>query len=141
MDVPAVEANNDGLMNSANWRIDTTKTNCLGYDGLMLHFENALKANPKTTFIACHYLNMNHDLPRLGRLLDQYPNLYLDISAVFRNRQQPLVPRANSLSDMPTAFFSVRITADVHRCIGQYFEYWKVTTNISSLPATAITGR
>lgn len=87
-----IDANNDGLMNSANWRIDTTKTNCLGYDGLMLHFENALKANPKTTFIACHYLNMNHDLPRLGRLLDQYPNLYLDISA--RVSESAATPRA-----------------------------------------------
>jgi predicted TIM-barrel fold metal-dependent hydrolase len=57
----------------------------------MLSFENALKANPKTTFIACHYLNMNHDLERLGKLLDKYPNLYIDIAG--RMGESAVTPR------------------------------------------------
>lgn len=70
---------NDGLLNAVNWHVDTT--NCYGYDKLMETFENAVRENPGTIFIACHYLNMNHDLPRLGALLDKYPNMYIDISA------------------------------------------------------------
>ena len=60
------DATNDGLLNGAVWAVDTTVAGCLGYEGLMASFENALKMNPKTIFIACHYLNMNQDLPRLG---------------------------------------------------------------------------
>jgi predicted TIM-barrel fold metal-dependent hydrolase len=41
----------------------------------------ALAKNPKTTFIACHLGNQGHDLAMLGKELDRYPNLYLDISA------------------------------------------------------------
>ncbi len=70
---------NDGLLNAVNWHVDTT--NCYGYDKLMETFENAVRENPGTIFIACHYLNMNHDLPRLGAMLDKYPNMYIDISA------------------------------------------------------------
>ncbi len=86
-----VDAANDGLMNSAQWKIDTTAVE-LGYDGLMRSFENAVAANPKTIFIACHYLNMTHDLPRLSRLLDRYPNLYIDIAA--RVSESAATPRA-----------------------------------------------
>lgn len=86
-----MDIHNDGYMTAARWHIDTTKVN-LGYEGLMRSFENALKANPKTIFIACHYLNMNHDLVRLGMLLDKYPNLYIDISG--RMPESAVTPRA-----------------------------------------------
>ncbi len=86
-----LDIHNDGYITSAKWHIDTTKVN-LGYEGLMLSFENALKENPKTKFIACHYLNMNHDLERLGKLLDKYPNLYVDIAG--RMGESAVTPRA-----------------------------------------------
>ncbi|HLA39766.1 MAG TPA: amidohydrolase family protein, partial [Candidatus Glassbacteria bacterium] len=42
---------------------------------------HAMAKHPKTTFIGCHVGNLSHDLGQLGRLLDLYPNFYIDISA------------------------------------------------------------
>lgn len=78
-----IDSTNDGLMNANTWRIDLTKPGILSFDALIQTLENALKSNPKTTFIACHFANLNHDVARLGDLLDKYPNLYADISARF----------------------------------------------------------
>ena len=85
-----MDETNDGLVNAVTWHVDTT--NCYGYDMLMTTFENAVRENPNTIFIACHYLNMNHDLPRLSALLDKYPNMYFDISA--RVAESAHTPRA-----------------------------------------------
>jgi predicted TIM-barrel fold metal-dependent hydrolase len=78
-----VDAANDGLMNAAKWHIDQTKKGLLGHDELIKTLENAVKNNPKTTFIACHLANTNSDMSVLGRLFDLYPNLYADIAARF----------------------------------------------------------
>ena len=85
-----MDETNDGLINAVTWHVDTT--NCYGYNKLMETFENAVRENPNTIFIACHYLNMTHDLPRLGALLDKYPNMYFDISA--RVAESAHTPRA-----------------------------------------------
>ena len=85
-----MDETNDGLVNAVTWHVDTT--NCYGYDKLMETFENAVRENPNTIFIACHYLNMSHDWPRLGALLDKYPNMYVDISA--RVAESAHTPRA-----------------------------------------------
>ena len=85
-----MDETNDGLANAVIWHVDTT--NCLGYNQLVQTFENAVRENPNTIFIACHYLNMNHDLPRLGALLDKYPNMYIDIAA--RVAESAHTPRA-----------------------------------------------
>lgn len=83
---------NDGLMNGANWAVDTSAEGCRGYEELMATFERAVAAYPSTTFIACHYLNMNQDLERLSRLLDRYPNLYVDLAG--RMGEATVTPRA-----------------------------------------------
>ncbi|GAB3170784.1 amidohydrolase family protein [Telluribacter humicola] len=75
------DSTNDGLMNSAKWNVDMTKPGILDHDQLVGTLENAVRNNPKTTFIACHLANCNSDLTMLGRLFDKYPNLYADISA------------------------------------------------------------
>jgi len=74
---------NDGLMNAYTWRIDLTQKGILGHAQLIETLQDAVRENPKTTFIACHYANCEYDLSILGRLLDQYPNLYADASARF----------------------------------------------------------
>jgi predicted TIM-barrel fold metal-dependent hydrolase len=78
-----IDSTNDGLMNAQTWRIDMSKPGILGFDAVVETLENALRDNPDVTFIACHMVNLNHDLERLGRLFDKYPNLYADISARF----------------------------------------------------------
>lgn len=72
---------NDGLMNSFTWKVDLTKPGILNHDQLVKTLENAVRDNPKTTFIACHLANTCSDLNMLGRLFDLYPNLYADIAA------------------------------------------------------------
>lgn len=86
-----MDATNDGLMNADVWRIDMTKPGIYGFDALIQSLENTLRNNPKTTFIACHFANLNHDMQRLGGMLDKYPNLYADISA--RYAESATIPR------------------------------------------------
>ncbi|MPZ18917.1 MAG: amidohydrolase family protein [Luteitalea sp.] len=64
----------------------------LSYEGLLAILPRLLEKHPKTTFIACHLANQGNDLARLGRLLHQYPNLNLDISA--RDYEIGRTPRA-----------------------------------------------
>ena len=86
-----IDSTNDGLMNAQKWFVDLTKPGIIGFDALIQTLENAVKNNPKTTFIACHFANLNHDMARLGELLDKYPNLYADISA--RYAESATIPR------------------------------------------------
>ena len=80
MYLPA-DSTNDGLMNAGIWKVDMTKKGILNHDQLITTLEHAVKENPNTTFIACHLANTCSDLSQLGRLFDQYPNLYADIAA------------------------------------------------------------
>lgn len=72
---------NDGLMNAAKWKVDMTKPGILTHDELVGTLAHAVRDNPQVTFIACHLANTCSDLSQLGRLFDQYPNLYADIAA------------------------------------------------------------
>lgn len=78
-----MDSTNDGLMNAYTWRIDLTKKGILDHAALIKTLEDAVRDNPKTTFIACHYANCEYDLSILGTLLDKYPNLYADAAARF----------------------------------------------------------
>ena len=136
-----MDETNDGLVNAVTWHVDTT--HCYGYDKLMESFENAVRDNPKTIFIACHYLNMTHDLPRLGALLDKYPNLYFDISA--RVAESAHTPRAtreflikyqdrvlfgtdNGMdADMYRKIFRVLETNDEHFYVPDYGYHWALS--------------
>lgn len=136
-----MDETNDGLVNAVTWHVDTT--NCYGYDRLMTTFENAVRENPGTIFIACHYLNMNHDLPRLGALLDKYPNMYMDISA--RVAESAHTPRAtrdflikyqdrvlfgtdNGMeADMYHKIFRVLETNDEHFYVPDYGYHWALS--------------
>ena len=64
----------------------------LPYEELLEILPRMLEKHPKTTFIACHLANLGNDLERLGRTLDQNPNLFLDISA--RDYEVGRQPRA-----------------------------------------------
>ncbi len=86
-----MDSTNDGLMNAETWRIDMSKPGIIGFDALLQTLENAVRDNPNTTFIACHFANLNHDMARLGQLFDKYPNFYADISA--RYAESAPIPR------------------------------------------------
>ena len=75
------DSTNDGLMNAARWHVFLNQPDILNHEQLIQTLENAVRENPGTTFIACHFANCDYDLSILGRLFDTYPNLYADIAA------------------------------------------------------------
>jgi predicted TIM-barrel fold metal-dependent hydrolase len=85
-----MDSTNDGLMNAYEWRLDN-KPDIIGHEGMIKILEEAVKRHPNTIFIACHFANCCYDLNKLGRLFDQYPNLYADISA--RYAETATIPR------------------------------------------------
>lgn len=54
----------------------------LTWDQLMGEQHNLFRNNPKTIFIAAHMGWMAHDLQALGKMLDEMPNLHVEIAAV-----------------------------------------------------------
>ena len=51
------------------------------YEELLAMRDRLLARHPKTTFIFCHFSNQGNDTAALSKVLDRYPNLYLDLSA------------------------------------------------------------
>lgn len=51
------------------------------YEELLAMRDRLLARHPRTLFIACHFSNQGNDLAALAKVLDRFPNLYLDISA------------------------------------------------------------
>jgi len=86
-----MDETNDGMMNAVEWRLDD-KPGIVDHAGMIDVLERAVRAHPRTTFVACHVANLDYDLGRLGELLDRLPNLYADISA--RYAETAVTPRA-----------------------------------------------
>jgi len=88
-----MDSTNDGLMTALDWRLDDQE-GILNLQEVVNTLENVVAKHPNTTFIACHLANYNHDLEKLGRLFDKYPNLYADFSA--RYAENAPVPKYTS---------------------------------------------
>lgn len=95
----------------------------LSYEELLTILPRVLEKHPKTTFIACHLANQGNDLGRLSKLLDRYPNLYLDISA--RDYEVGRQPRAAAkfLTKYPTR---VLFGTDMGMEKGMYQNWWRL---------------
>jgi len=52
------------------------------FDELMKERDNLFRRNPKTTFVAAHMGWHANNLGRLGKLLDDFPNVYTEVGAV-----------------------------------------------------------
>jgi predicted TIM-barrel fold metal-dependent hydrolase len=85
-----MDEKNDGLMNALNWRLDD-QPGIVGHAGMIDVLERTVRRHPRTTFVACHFANLDYDLAHLGQLLDRLPNLYADISA--RYAETATIPR------------------------------------------------
>jgi predicted TIM-barrel fold metal-dependent hydrolase len=85
-----MDATNDGMMNAVEWRLDN-QPGIVGHSGMIDVLERTARRHPRTTFVACHFANLDYDLERLGRLFDRLPNLYADISA--RYAETATIPR------------------------------------------------
>jgi predicted TIM-barrel fold metal-dependent hydrolase len=85
-----MDRHNDGLMNAYEWRLDN-QPNIVQLSGMVDIFERTLAKHRSTTFVACHFMNLDYDLARLGDVLGRNPNLYADISA--RYAETAPIPR------------------------------------------------
>jgi predicted TIM-barrel fold metal-dependent hydrolase len=85
-----MDNHNDGLMNAYEWRLDN-QPNIVKLPGMIEILERTLARHRNTTFIACHFANLDYDLNHLGEVLDRNPNLYADISA--RYAETAPIPR------------------------------------------------
>ncbi len=61
------------------------------YEEILTIRDRLLARQPKTVFIACHFSNQGNDLATLSKVMDRFPNLYLDVSA--RNYEMGREPR------------------------------------------------
>ena len=52
------------------------------FETLMVERDNLFRKHPKTTFVAAHMGWYANDLGRLGKLLDEMPNVYTEVGAV-----------------------------------------------------------
>jgi uncharacterized protein len=85
-----MDKTNDGLMNAFHWRLDN-QPGIVGLSGMVDILERTVKKHSNTTFIACHFVNLDYDLTRLGQVLEKHPNLFADIAA--RYAETAPIPR------------------------------------------------
>lgn len=85
-----MDRHNDGLMNAYYWRLDN-QPGIVGLSGMIDILERTLARHRNTTFVACHFANLDYDLGRLGKVLERNQNLYADISA--RYAETAPIPR------------------------------------------------
>jgi predicted TIM-barrel fold metal-dependent hydrolase len=85
-----MDETNDGLMNAYEWRLDN-QPDIVKLSGMIDILERTVRKHPHTTFVACHFANLDYDLTRLGGLFERNPNLYADIAA--RYAETAPIPR------------------------------------------------
>ena len=85
-----MDKHNDGLMNAFEWRLDN-QPNIVKLSGMVDILERTARRHRNTTFVACHFANLDYDLNHLGEVFDRNPNLYADISA--RYAETAPIPR------------------------------------------------
>ena len=85
-----MDKHNDGLMNAFEWRLDN-QPNIVKLSGMVDILERTASRHRNTTFVACHFANLDYDLNHLGEVFDRNPNLYADISA--RYAETAPIPR------------------------------------------------
>jgi predicted TIM-barrel fold metal-dependent hydrolase len=85
-----MDRHNDGLMNAYLWRLDN-QPNIVGLAGMIEILERTAARHRNSTFVACHFANLDYDLGRLGEVLERNPNLYADIAA--RYAETAPIPR------------------------------------------------
>ncbi|HEX4935038.1 MAG TPA: amidohydrolase family protein, partial [Gemmatimonadaceae bacterium] len=52
------------------------------FEQLMTERDNMIRRNPRTTFVVAHMGWHANDLPRLSRMMDEFPNMLVEVGAV-----------------------------------------------------------
>jgi predicted TIM-barrel fold metal-dependent hydrolase len=95
------------------------------FDELLAAFERLVARHPGTTFVGAHVGCAAEDLGLVGRLLDEYPNLSVDIAARLGELgRQPYSARAFFLRHADRILFGVDVgpDADVYAVHYRYLE-------------------
>ncbi len=93
------------------------------YEELLAVRERLLAKHPKTKFIFCHFSNQGNDTAALGKMLDRFPNMYVDMSA--RDYEMGRQPRTMK------AFLEkykdrVMYGTDMGRDKQMYIDWWRL---------------
>ena len=131
-----MDAHNDLLFEAYYFRLDNQK-DIPDLPGMIATLDRALKKHPRTTFIACHFLNQTYDLNQLGKMLDKYPNLYSDVSqreayvaAIPRFAKQFIEKYADRLlygTDQGYSLSMYRNTFHIWETLDEHFYAWDVS--------------
>jgi predicted TIM-barrel fold metal-dependent hydrolase len=95
----------------------------LSYDELLQRRNRLLEKHPQTTFVACHLSNQGNNLAELAKVLDRYPNLYVDISA--RDYEIGRQPRA-AAQFLARYRNRVLFGTDMERAPSMYRGWWRL---------------
>ena len=95
----------------------------LSYEQLLKTRDNLLERHPNTIFLACHLANEGNDLDRLAKLLDRFPNLYLDIAA--RDYELGRAPRS-ALNFLTKYSDRILFGTDMGRKKSMYQAWWRL---------------
>lgn len=95
----------------------------LSYQQLIDVRDKLLARHPEMTFIACHLGNQGNDFATLGKELDKFPNLYLDISA--RDYEVGRAPRA-AVKFLTRYRNRVMFGTDMGRDRRMYQSWWRL---------------
>jgi len=95
---------------------------------------NIFKKHPQTTFISAHMAWMAHDLARLGKVLDEIPNMFTEIGAIiYEPGRQPRFARDWFITYQDRVLFGKDIWAPeeyyvyfrVLETADEYFDYYR----------------
>lgn len=95
----------------------------LSYEELLTRRDRMLAKHRGTTFIACHLGNQGNDLESLAKVLDQNPNLYVDISA----RDYEIGRQPRTAAKFLARYRSrVLFGTDMERAPDMYRSWWRL---------------
>lgn len=84
-------------------------------EALLSQREGLLKKHPNTIFIGAHMGEMANDLRALGKLFDQYPNFYVDISdRINELGRQPYTARDFFIKYQDRILFGIDLYPETH---------------------------
>lgn len=93
------------------------------HEAILQQRENLLRKHPGVTFIAAHMAGLGNDLQELSRLLDRYPNLYVDISdRLYEVGRQPYTARKFFIRYQDRLLFGI----DLYPETSVYQDYYRI---------------
>ncbi len=95
------------------------------YQEVLAIRNRTLARHPKTLFVLCHLANQGNDLASLAKLLDQFPHVYVDISArAYEVGRQPHFASQFLARYKDRVLFGTDQDFDLQK--GMYLAWWRI---------------